>query len=207
MKKNNLSNNLLPKSSRHMNSAEAIFIISFCLSRACRFFRQDFGGKSVFEFREEICQEVGHEIGFIVSNDELFPKFMKYFGAMYWLRCFKQCEEAGAEQAPLKESILPVGLFLKPDQPREYCILADPYFVFNSPDLAIEQNNCNLIDEMNKSHNLVGLLVEGYMWAQGFENQVGGEYRKGGYMTAAEYLHNEALAQFGLTMDLLRVMH
>ena len=45
------------------------------------------------------------------------------------------------------------------------------------------------------------------MWAQGFENQVGGEYRKGGYMTAAEYLHNEALAQFGLTMDLLRVMH
>ena len=195
-----------PKSSRHMSQVEAVFVITFCLGRACRFFRQDPTGKSVFGFLEEMNKLVGHEIGFIMSNDELFPKFMKYFGAMYWLRCFKQCEEAGTEEEPLLESVIPVGIILKPDEPKEYCIVTDQYFIYNSPNAATYESNWHLIDELNTSHNLVGLLVEGYQWAQGYSKHVEKRYCNG-YFHAWNYLHNKALAEFDLTMDNLRVMH
>jgi len=210
MKKNSSNSNSgpigWPKSSRHMSQAEASFVITFCLRRACRFFVQDSTGMSVFEFLEEMNKLVGHEMGFIMSNDVFFPKFMKYFGAMYWLRCFKQCEEAGTEEEPLLESVIPVGIILKPDEPKEYCIVTDQYFIYNSPNAATYESNWHLIDELNTSHNLVGLLVEGYQWAQGYSKHVEKRYCNG-YFHAWNYLHNKALAEFDLTMDNLRVMH
>lgn len=209
--KSNLSNHNFgpigwPKSSRYMSQAEAFMVISFCLRRACRFFLQDPTGKCVLGFLEEMNKLVGHDIGFIMSNDVFFPKFMKYFGAMYWLRCFKQCEEAGAEEEPLLESVIPVGVILKPDEPKEYCIVGDQYFINNPPDSATYESNWSLIEDLNTSHNLVGLLVEGYQWAQGYEKHVEKRYRND-YALAWKYLHNKALAEFGLTMDNLCIMH
>ena len=195
-----------PKSSRYMSQDEAIFVISFCLRRSCRFFLQNPTGKSVFGFLEDMNKIVGYEIGFIMSNDVFFPKLMKYFGAMYWLRCFKQCEEAGTEEEPLLESVIPVGIILKPDEPKEYCIVGDQYFINNPPDSATYESNWSLIEDLNTSHNLVGLLVEGYKWAQGYEKHVEKRYHKD-YALAWKYLHNKALAEFGIDESHMKIYH
>ena len=202
---------LLPNSSRHMNRNEAEMIIRFNLSEHCYFDRPQDWDKSVFDTLDMMNQKVGHDIRFMMSNDQFFPKFMQLFGAMYWDREFNRCcksqELNGTDSVPFTDCILPVSLILKPSNTYgEYGIITDPYFLNNPADVKTKFENIRIMDELDKSHNLVGLLVEGYMWARGCERQVEKRYSKDPDK-AYQYLLNKALAQFGLTMNDIHVYH
>jgi hypothetical protein len=163
----------------------------------------------IMDLLEQINKEVGHNIPFIQLNDELFPKFMQLYGALYWDReydrCIKKQRLDGTDSEPYYECILWYSVILKPDDMAgEYGIITDPCFLDNTIDDSILQENLDIINELDKSHNLVSLLVDGYMWARGCESQVEKMYCKDPDKEYKDFF-NMALAQFGLTMNDIRV--
>lgn len=210
MKNLNFISNL-PKSSRHMTRSEAEMIIRFNLSEHCYFDHPQDWDKSVYDTLETMGQKVGHNLGFIQFNDQNFPRFMQLCGAMYWDREFDRCcrnmKLNSTDSMPYAECILPVSVILKPSNTYgEYGIITDPYFLNNPADAKTKSESIRIMDQLDKSHNLVKLLVDGYMWAQGCERQVEKRYRNDPDK-AYTYLLNNALAQFGLTTRDIRVYH
>lgn len=207
----NSNASILPNSSRHMNRNEAEMIIRFNLSEHCYFDRPQDWDKSVYDTLETMGQKMGHNLGFMQFNDQYFQRFMQLCGAMYWDREFDRCCRSmklnGTDSVPYAECILPVSVILKPSNTYgEYGIITDPYFLNNPADVKTKFENIRIIDELDKSHNLVNLLVDGYMWAQGCERQVEKRY-KVDPTKAYMYLLNKAFAQFGLTTKDIRVYH
>jgi len=210
-----VSNNFgWPLSSRHMSRSEAAMVIRYNISHNCRFYRPKNDGNwddTAYTFLEQIDKEVGHDIPFIQLNDGLFSKFMQLFGALYWDREYDRCIKGqrlnGTDSEPYYECVLRYSVILKPENMAgEYGIITDPCFLDNTIDDSTLHENLDIIDELDKSHNLVNLLVDGYMWAQGCERQVEKRYRNDPDK-AYTYLLNKAFAQFGLTTKDIRVYH
>ena len=186
----------LPTSSRHMNREQAEFVIKTNLTNNCIFFRDQYGAESVNDFFVKMIQVFGHNPMVQVVDENNYSKHLRLEGAMYWYRCFIQCEVKGKEDIPLVDTILSVS-FIKPG---EFFIVADEYFIDNTPDEDIRENSRILLDELDKSQNLIGLLVEGYLWAQGLEKQVHQRYSKD-HEDACRYLYRQARSKFNITEE------
>lgn len=186
----------LPTSSRHMNREQAEFVIKTNLTNNCIFFRDQYGAESVNDFFVKMIQVVGHNPMVLVVDENNYSKHLRLEGAMYWYRCFIQCEMEGKESIPLIDTVLPVSVI----KPGEFIIVADEFFIDNTPDENIWDNNRILLDELDKSHNLIGLIVDGYLWAQGLEKQVQKRYRRN-HEDACRYLYRQARREFSITED------
>ena len=186
----------LPTSSRHMNRIQAEHVIRTNMQSTCLFFREQYGAEYVNNFFVNLIQVVGHNPWVQVVDDNNYSKHLKLFGAMYWYRCFIQCEMEGKESIPLVDTILPVSVI----KPEEFIIVADEFFTYNTLDEDTKNNNRILMDELDKSHNLIGLLVDGYLWAQGHERQVEKKYRRN-HDDACRYLYRKARGEFNITED------
>lgn len=186
----------LPTSSRHMNREQAEFVIEINLSNNCIFFREQYGAEFVNDFFVKMIQVIGHNPTVQVVDDTNYSKHLRFYGAMYWFRCFDQCEMESKESIPLADTVLPVSVI----KPGEYFIVSDKYFIDNTPNEDIRDRNRILLDELDKSQNLIGLLVDGYLWAQGLEKQVQKRYRRN-HEDACRYLYRQARREFSITED------
>ena len=186
----------LPMSSRHMDRIQAKFVIETNLKNNCLFYRELYGAEYVNDFFVKLIQVVGHNPWVQVVDDNNYSKHLKLFGAMYWYRCFIQCEMEGKESIPIIDTVLPVSVI----KPGEFIIVADEFFLDNTLDKETRETNRILMDELDKSHNLIGLLVDGYLWAQGYEKQVEKRYRRN-HDDACRYLFRKARSEFNITED------
>ena len=64
------------------------------------------------------------------------------------------------------------------------------------PDSQVLAQNTILIDELDKKHNMLDSLVDGFMWAQGLEKQVELLYNINPE-DAVTHFWKEAIAKFG----------
>ena len=195
-----------PMSSRHMNRSQARQVIRDNIINNCILHRNDEGFSDViFRYIADIEDKLGHTIQFHVSIDECFENNMGLTGASYWFREFENCITSqklfGTEATPSKtDGIMRVSMVLlskKPDL--DYHILWDEDFCQHSNPKVFAQNAI-LIDELDKYHNMLGALVDGYMFAQGIEKQVELEYNNDPNR-AIDYLGKKAIDKYGYFGD------
>lgn len=191
-----------PISSRHMNRDQARQVIRDNIINNCILHRNDEGFSEVIpHYIADIEEWLGHKIPFHLSVDELFEKNMGLTGASYWFREFENCMTLlnliGIEAIPSKtDGIMNVSMVLLSEKyDVDYHILWDEDF---SKYLKPEDftQNAFLLDELDKNHNMLGALVDGYMWAQGIEKHVELEYNKDPNM-AIDYMVEKAFNKYG----------
>lgn len=191
-----------PMSSRHMNRDQARQVIRENIINNCILHRNDEGfGEAIPHYIADIEESLDHKIPFYVSVDDIFENNMGFIGASYWFREFRHCitflDKFGTEATPSKtDSIIRVSMVLMSERYDEvYHILWDEdYCKYFAPNVYAQ--NTLLIDELDKNHNMLGALVDGYMWAQGIEKQVVLECNNS-IEEAAVYLSMESIEKYG----------
>lgn len=191
-----------PVSSRHMNRNQARQVIreniinNHILSRAV-----DEDSCENFYFIARIEHMLEHKIHFNLSADWNFEDLMGLNGVSYWLREFQRCkimlQQSGTEAEPTKtdEILLRSVLLVSSNHHANYLILQDEEFR-NMPDPQVRAQNALLVDELDKKHNMLEALVEGYLWAQGLEKKLERLYSISPN-DAVSYGYLEAVAKFG----------
>lgn len=200
----------MPRSSIHMTRAEAKMIIHHNLTVYCRLYRPNMNGNwsdTAFSYLDQLNEEVGYDIGYFILNDDLFPKFMRMYGALYWYREYCWYEYFGMDVMPtIGDQVLALSCILKPSgKPGEYGLFYDEGYGHDIH-MDIIQENELVVDELNQSHHVEDLMVDGYIWAQNLERQVCKRYRKD-HDSALGYLLDQSLKTFGLTKAQVRIMH
>lgn len=189
-------------SPRHMNRSQARQVIreslinNYILSRAV-----DEDSCENFNYIARAEEKLGHKIPFNLSVDWNFEDFMGFNGAFYWLREFQRYKmtfnQSGTEAEATKtdEILIRSVLFVSENHHANYLILRDEENC-KMPDPQVLAQNTFLIDELDKKHNMLGALVDGFMWAQGLEKQVEMLF-KINQEDAVTYVLREAIAKFG----------
>lgn len=191
-----------PMSSRHMNRSQTRQVFRDSLINNYTVFRAvDEDSCENFNYIARAEEKLGHKIPFNLSADWNFEDFMGLNGAFYWLREFQCCKmtlmQSGteAEASKTDEILIRSVLFVSENHHANYLILRDEEFC-KMPDSQVLAQNTILIDELDKKHNMLDSLVDGFMWAQGLEKQVELLYNINPE-DAVTHFWKEAIAKFG----------
>ena len=189
-------------SPRHMNRSQARQVFRECLINNYTLFRAvDEDSCENFNYIARAEEKLGHKIPFNLSADWNFEEFMGFNGAFYWFREFQRSKmtlmQPGteAEQTKTDEVLIRSVLLVSINHHANYLILRDEEFSKMSNSQVMAQNAL-LIDELDKKHNMLDALVDGFMWAQGLEKQVELLFRISP-QNAETHFWKEAIAKFG----------
>ena len=170
-----------PMSSRHMNRSQARQVIRENIIRNCILHRNDEEPHFLeYIVRNEI--NLGHKIPFYIVLDDEFENFMGFQGAFYWLRqfgfCMKMLEQSGTEATPLKTDVIFMQSVIIISEKNHviYHIVWDTDIRAIPNPIEMVQN-ASLIDELDKNHNMLEAIVDGYMWAQDLDKKVEKKYK------------------------------
>lgn len=169
-----------PISSRHMNRNQARQVIRENIINNCILHRNDEGFNSVIlEYITEIEDQLGHKIPFHLASDDNFEDQMGCIGAIYWGRTFIECKLIGAEASPSRtDGILHRSIILLSEKhDLDYHLLWDEDFCKLATNPKTIAQNIRLIDELDNNYNMLGAIVNGYLWAQSLEQQVEVEFK------------------------------
>lgn len=187
---------------RHMNRSQARQVFRDSLINNYTLFRAvNEDSCENFNYIARAEEKLGHKIPFNLSADWNFEEFMGFNGAFYWFREFQRSKmtlmQPGteAEQTKTDEVLIRSVLLVSINHHANYLILRDEEFSKMSNPQVMAQNTL-LIDELDKKHNMLDALVDGFMWAQGLEKQVELLFRISP-QNAETHFWKEAIAKFG----------